>query len=261
MIRPPSTRPLAAGPGRPYTSQVMRRLTLVLCLLLPAAGASAAQRVVFEDGRSLLAEAAVSEEGFTTLRLADGGVLVVPDARIAAVEVEDGVAAPDVVQSLAATLRTEERWRAMAGDWADAIAEAADRHGVDRALLAAMVQVESRFQPRAVSPKGARGLLQLMPATAARFGVRDPFDPVQNLDGGAQYLRWLLARFDGRTDLALAAYNAGEGAVDRHGRQIPPYGETLRYVNRVLEDAIREREPAPPDRDGPADLADQAAPR
>jgi hypothetical protein len=241
--------PLAEEPRTPYKSEVMRPLTLPLCLLLSAADASAAQRVVFEDGRSLVAETAVSEDGFTTLRLPEGGVLVVPDARIAAVEVEDVEAAPEAVQSLAESLRGEERWRAMAGDWADAIAATADRHGLDRALLAAMVQVESRFQPRAVSPKGARGLLQLMPATAARFGVRDSFDPLQNLDGGAQYLRWLLARFDGRTDLALAAYNAGEGAVDRHGRQIPPYGETLRYVNRVLEDAIREREPEPPDQE------------
>lgn len=244
------TPALAVGTERPYTSQAMRRLSLLLCALLPAAGASAAQRVVFADGRSLLAEAATSEEGFTTLRLAEGGVLVVPDGRITAVEVEDVEAAPEIVQSLAESLRGEERWRALAGDWADAIATTADRHGLDRALLAAMVQIESSFQPRAVSPKGARGLLQLMPDTARRFGVKDPFDPLQNLEGGAQYLSWLLTRFAGRTDLALAAYNAGEGAVDRHGRRIPPYGETLRYVNRVLEDAIRDREPEVPDQEG-----------
>lgn len=228
----------------------MRRVILLVCALLPAAGASAAQRVVFEDGRSLLAEAATSEEGFTTLHLSDGGTLIVPDGRIAAVEVEEVEAAPELVQSLAESLRGEERWRALAGDWADAIATAADRHGLDRALLAAMVQVESSFQPRAVSPKGACGLLQLMPATARRFGVKDPFDPLQNLEGGAQYLSWLLGRFEGRTDLALAAYNAGEGAVDRHGRRIPPYRETLRYVNRVLEDAIRDGEPELTDQEG-----------
>jgi hypothetical protein len=219
----------------------MRGSILLMCAALGALGsAEAAQRVVFEDGRSLLAETATSDDGWTTLRLPEGGVLVVEDARIAAVEVEDVVAAPEVVQDMAAGMREGEGWRALAGEFADVIAAAADRHGLDRALLAAMVQVESCFQPRAVSPKGARGLLQLMPATARRFGVTDPFDPLQNLDGGAQYLSWLLARFAGRTDLALAAYNAGEGAVDRHGGQIPPYHETLHYVNGVLERAIRD---------------------
>ena len=216
----------------------MRGPVLVLSLSLCAGSAGAAQRVVFEDGRSLLAEAATSEEGFTTLRLLEGGVLVVPDDRIAAVEVQDVPAPPQEVEARAAALRQAEAWRTLAGDFADAIAATADRHGLDRALLAAMVEVESGFHPRAVSPKGARGLMQLMPATAKRFGVSDPFDPLQSLDGGAQYLSWLLERFEGRTDLALAAYNAGEGAVDRHGRQIPPYGETLRYVNGVLERAI-----------------------
>ena len=170
-------------------------------------------------------------------------MLVVPDARIAAVEVQDVEPPPQEVEARAEALRQDEAWRALAGDLADAIAAAADRHGLDRALLAAMVEVESGFQPKAVSPKGARGLMQLMPATAKRFGVKDPFDPLQSLDGGAQYLHWLLRRFEGRTDLALAAYNAGEGAVDRHGGRIPPYGETLRYVNGVLERAIADRAP------------------
>ena len=219
----------------------MRALAVLGFAGLVVVPAQGAQRVVFEDGRSLLAEAATSEEGFTTLRLLEGGVLVVPDHRIAAVEVADVEAQPQELEARAAALRQEEAWRALAGDFADAIANAADRHGLDRALLAAMVEVESGFHPRAVSPKGARGLMQLMPATAKRFGVTDPFDPLQSLDGGAQYLHWLLERFEGRTDLALAAYNAGEGAVDRHGGQIPPYGETLRYVNGVLERAIEDR--------------------
>jgi len=219
----------------------MRALLLLSCLCLVAGPARAAHRVVFEDGRSLIAEATTSEDGFTTLRLLDGGVLVVPNHRIAAVEVQDLEPPPEEVEARAAALRQDEAWRPLAGDFADAIAAAADRHGLDRALLAAVVEVESGFQPKAVSPKGARGLMQLMPATAKRFGVTDPFDPEQSLDGGAQYLHWLLQRFQGRTDLALAAYNAGEGAVDRHGGRIPPYGETLRYVNGVLERAIAER--------------------
>ena len=98
----------------------------------------------------------------------------------------------------------------------------------------AMAEAESAFDPYAVSHKGACGMLQLIPATAERFGVEDIFDVDQNLDGGARYMRWLLDRFEGRTDLALAAYNAGEEAVDRHGG-IPPYRETRNYVSRILE--------------------------
>lgn len=114
------------------------------------------------------------------------------------------------------------------------VGEVARQHALDVDLLHAVIAVESGFDPRAVSPRGARGLMQLMPATAQRFGVTDPFDARQNLSGGARYLRTLLDRFAGDVPLALAAYNAGEGAVDRHGGRIPPYLETQRYVPRVL---------------------------
>jgi soluble lytic murein transglycosylase-like protein len=96
-----------------------------------------------------------------------------------------------------------------------------------------MAQTESAFDPVAVSHKGAAGLLQLMPATAERFGVQDVFDVPQNVEGAAKYLKWLLERFEGRTELALAGYNAGEGSVDRY-QGIPPYRETRDYVTRVL---------------------------
>ena len=134
--------------------------------------------------------------------------------------------------------RASQAWRAEAGPYADLIQRAADRHGVDPALLTAMAKVESSFDPGAVSPKGACGLFQLMPDTAERFGVRDVFDVSQNVEGGARYMSWLLARFEGRTDLALAGYNAGEGAVERH-RGIPPYRETRNYVARVLAGTSR----------------------
>lgn len=114
------------------------------------------------------------------------------------------------------------------------IEEAARAASLPPRLLAAVVAVESNFDPRAVSPKGALGLMQLMPETAARFGVADPFDPRQNLAGGAAYLAWLLRKFDGDLTLALAAYNAGEGAVIKAGYRIPPYEETRAYVPRVL---------------------------
>ena len=114
------------------------------------------------------------------------------------------------------------------------ISEVAGLYGVDQALLHAVITVESGYSPNAVSRKGASGLMQLMPETARRYGVGNSFDPVQNLHGGAQYLRDLLKLFNSDVGLALAAYNAGENAVLKHGRRIPPFRETASYVPRVL---------------------------
>lgn len=108
----------------------------------------------------------------------------------------------------------------------------AARHKVDPELVLSVIAVESAFDPAAVSPKNAQGLMQLIPATAERFGVGDPFDPRQNVAGGIKYLAWLSRRFDGDLDLVLAGYNAGEGKVDRYGG-IPPYPETQAYVGKV----------------------------
>lgn len=118
--------------------------------------------------------------------------------------------------------------------YAALLAAAARRHGLDAALLHALVAVESGYDARARSPKGALGLMQLMPETARRYGSRDPLDPAQNVAAGTAYLRDLLALFDGELPLALAAYNAGEAAVLRHGRRIPPFAETRDYVPKVL---------------------------
>jgi len=115
----------------------------------------------------------------------------------------------------------------------DLITAAAAREGLDPALVEAVVAIESAFNPRAISRKGAMGLMQLMPQTAARYGVSDPFDPEENLTGGIRYLRDLLHRFDGDLRYALAAYNAGETAVLTYGG-IPPYRETREYVRLVL---------------------------
>lgn len=117
--------------------------------------------------------------------------------------------------------------------YGELILSTAQRYGLDPALLAAIVQVESGFNVRAVSPAGAKGLMQLMDATATALGVRDPFDPAENLDGGARYFADLLRRFGGQVTLALAAYNAGPNAVLQAGG-IPPYGETQQFVQRVL---------------------------
>lgn len=111
---------------------------------------------------------------------------------------------------------------------------ASKTHGVDGALVHAVITAESGYNAAAVSKAGARGLMQLMPDTAARYGVRNIHDPRENINGGVRYLRDLIAMFNGNLELAVAAYNAGENAVIRHGNRIPPYAETVHYVPKVL---------------------------
>jgi soluble lytic murein transglycosylase-like protein len=118
-------------------------------------------------------------------------------------------------------------------DYAPLIEKTANRVGLPAALLHAVVQTESAYNPKAVSPKGAVGLMQLMPATAKRYGVKDRTNPAANLNGGARYLRDLLTMFKQNLSLALAGYNAGENAVKRYGNKIPPYRETKNYVKKV----------------------------
>jgi soluble lytic murein transglycosylase-like protein len=129
---------------------------------------------------------------------------------------------------------------AVPGEYGSLVAEAARRNGVDPALVAGVIEAESGFNAGAVSPAGAQGLMQLMPSTARGLGVTDSLDPTQNVMGGAKLLRQLLDRYQGDTRLALAAYNAGPGAVDKHGG-VPPYAETQRYVPKVLAAAERFR--------------------
>jgi soluble lytic murein transglycosylase-like protein len=121
------------------------------------------------------------------------------------------------------------------------IAHVAAEERIDRALLHAVIATESGYDSRARSPKGAVGLMQLMPGTAERYGVRDIWNPQQNLRAGARYIRDLLAMFNDDLELALAAYNAGEGAVIRFGKRIPPFAETRSYVPRVLRQYDRYR--------------------
>jgi soluble lytic murein transglycosylase-like protein len=123
------------------------------------------------------------------------------------------------------------------------IVESGTRHGVDPVLLYAIMHRESSFKKRALSHKGASGLMQLMPATARRFGVTNIWDPRQNGEAGARYMRVLLNMFDGSIPLALAGYNAGEGAVLKYGRRVPPYRETTEYVRRITERYALMRDP------------------
>lgn len=116
----------------------------------------------------------------------------------------------------------------------DLITRAAERYSIDSTLIKAVIKAESNFNHRAVSPVGARGLMQLMPTTAAALQVKDSFHPENNIDGGVRYLRYLMNLFNGNLPLVLAAYNAGENAVLRYNNRIPPYRETQNYVRRVL---------------------------
>jgi len=223
-------------------------LALLTAVVVPTEAQGGGATVVsFTDGRSLLVEGVEQIDDTVVLYLEGGGALSIPAARIADwSELPAAASAAEEAGSQRARGHAagDASWQLAAGPYADLFARTAEQHEIDPALLTAMAEVESAFDPGAVSPMGACGLLQLMPDTADRFGVQDVFDANQNVEGGARYLSWLLERYDGRTDLALAGYNAGEGAVDRH-QGIPPYGETQRYVRRVLDGAARMADLAP----------------
>jgi soluble lytic murein transglycosylase len=174
------------------------------------------------------------------------GNLVLSDRRL------DASAATYAVADSPAVRTTRPAVSADADDRFDGlVVEHASRQNLRPDLVRAVIQVESGFNPRARSNKGAMGLMQLMPATALQLGVRNPYDPEDNIRGGTTYLRQLLDRYDGNEELALAAYNAGPGAVDRYGERIPPYRETRDYVRKVGSVASLERESAPEDPSAP----------
>ena len=213
---------------------------LALALLAPAAGR--AELVVFEDGRVVKAASYQVRGSEVEIRLPGGGSYSVDLDRVERIVDDEVILPPASVAearppggpAVTYDMRYQPHRKPLFKTRYDSVIEAeAKRYDVDAAFVSALIRAESNYEPRAVSRKGARGLMQLMPATARRLDVRRPFDPAANVRGGVRYLRELLDRFDGKPELVLAAYNAGENAVESYGG-VPPYRETVGYVKRIL---------------------------
>lgn len=237
----------------------MNRLLTAVLVLLAALPASASI-ALFVDGRSMKIESYKVEDSTIHLTL-NGGVMSLPLGRIERI-VDDEIETPEVVEEVQKSVEEgvfpRRSWRysdhsrpLFSSKFNDIIIAAARHHDVDAALVSAVIKAESDYNPRIVSHKGARGLMQLMPATAKRFGVVDSFDARQNIYGGTKYLRWLLEKFDGNADLAVAAYNAGEGNVMKYAG-VPPFRETVTYIGRIAKHIRRaiDEELIPRDTEG-----------
>jgi soluble lytic murein transglycosylase-like protein len=207
----------------------VRALVVASVLGLGAASDARAEIVFFATGRALSVQAHRLHGETIVLDLRGGGQASFARALILRIEPDEVPVAPPAETPLAAIDTSLD-----ARPFADLISAVAGRHGIDARLVHAIVEVESAYQPNARSPKGAKGLMQLMPATARQYALQNPFDPASNLDAGVRHLKDLLSRLD--LSRALAAYNAGEATVRQHGG-VPPYPETRSYVRRVLERA------------------------
>ena len=222
---------------------------VVLVLLLFSTFAIQAELVVFETGDVLKVATFQIDHGDVLLALPSGGRMRIPIGRIARIlddEIEEPLPAPVPAPPPPFELSFLETHPVPTVPYGDLIHSAARRYRVNPDLVRAVVRCESAFNPWATSPKGAAGLMQLMPATASRFGITDDdrWDPARNLEAGVAYLRWLVDHFDQDLPLVLAAFNAGEGAVERHNG-IPPYRETREYVRRVYRELGLEAPGAP----------------
>lgn len=255
---------LPRGCSRGHMRRSFLAGALLAALSLGRAPRAGAELIVFEDGRVVKAagyrllpdELEVELPGGGSYRVALSRVdrIVDDEVVIDAVRVEGDA----ILSSRDFDLSYHPARKPLFHTAFDALIDsAARRENIDASFVSALIRAESNFEPRAVSGKGARGLMQLMPATARRLNVRRPFDPAANVSGGVRYLRELVDRFGPRPDLVLAAYNAGEGAVDSYGG-VPPYRETNAYVSRILgwwQPAAVEGEGTPPASDSEPPLA------
>jgi soluble lytic murein transglycosylase-like protein len=188
----------------------------------------------FQDSKALFNDGLISRVQFE----ADEKALA--DARAKVEQVARDIAAanrpaPSITDDVLVAGMSSQVWSTGNSRIDNLIRQYGTQHGVDPFLIYCLMSQESSFISGATSPKGAQGLMQLMPGTAARYGVTNPYDVAQNIQGGTRYLRDLLKMFNGRIDLALAGYNAGEGAVMKYGNTIPPYDETRNYVRLILK--------------------------
>ncbi len=229
----------AAEPSSRRPQCVWFALVLSAAMSLTSPAPGSAELVVFTDGHFIRVDAYSVEGEKVRLELPSGGIMVLPLRRISRV-IDDVVAEdPEPMDSTAPwvfPLRFDSAQAVPEGPYGELIHETAQRHGLNPALVSAVIRAESAYRPKAVSVKGARGLMQLMPATAERFGL-DPdlsFEPALNVDAGCRYLRWLADRFDDDLTRVLAAYNSGEGTVARYGG-VPPYRETRGYLRRIFK--------------------------
>jgi membrane-bound lytic murein transglycosylase B len=230
----------------------MKRIVLLAILSLAAATQASASIAVFTDGRAMkIANFQVVDEETMQLTLKGGGSFTVPLGRVDRI-VDDEVVEAAVVAEVQKIVEEQggvfpkRSWRysedsgpLFKSRFDQIIKDAAKKFDVDAALVSAVIKAESDFNPREMSNKGARGLMQLMPATAERFGVTDSFDPTANIYAGTRYLRWLLETFHGNADHAVAAYNAGEGNVWKY-KGVPPFRETVTYINRIAKNFIKK---------------------
>jgi len=232
----------------------MLKATTAVLILFAAALPAGADIALFTDGRSMKIDAyKVSGETEIQLTLKNGGKLTMPIERVERI-VDDEVVPVEVVVEIQKAVEhegifpklswryDEKRGPIFKSKFDKLIVEAAKKFDVDAALVSAVIQAESDFNPHEISNKGARGLMQLMPATATRYGVTDSYDPTANVYGGVRYLKWLLETFEGNADFAVAAYNAGEGNVWKYNG-VPPFRETINYINRIAKH-VRKALPA-----------------
>ena len=226
--------------NRRPSSSVLPPLAAAALAALALAPPAAAELVILEGGRHYKAKAYEVRGEQVRVALFTGGAVTLPLSRVERIVDDEVMPQPEAPPQAADALVPSFDWRfaedqpVPAIPFGDLVYEAARRHQVNPALIAALIRAESAYKEKAVSHKGAQGLMQLMPATARRFGLSpgEAFIPSRNIEAGTRYLAWLLERFEGDVARALAAYNAGEGTVDRYGG-VPPYRETRTYVKRI----------------------------
>ncbi len=207
---------------------------MLFLLVVGCHSLQAAHYATLNTGTRLRIEGYETSGAITRLHLTGGGTVDVASGHIRGFEKEEYVPPPPVLEARSrASEGRDGNGAAFSPELLKIVKATGERHGLDPALLHSVIRAESGGNPRAVSPKGARGLMQLMPGTARDLNVRNAFDPAQNVDGGARYLRHLLGLYGNNVQLALAAYNAGPGKVAAYGG-IPPYRETQAYVSRIL---------------------------